>query len=119
MTISDLFFKLKNGEIDREQPMVDLEGVESVDVFGGKSKDSVDIRLDKNLPLHIVTSSIGMFIEFKVLYTSSDSTSTITSKKDGLALLMANARNSLKSLPDKYENEETNSKHRLQNRIIS
>ena len=49
MTISDLYFKIKDGEIDPENPIADLAGVETVTVYGGKSKSCIDIQLDKNL----------------------------------------------------------------------
>ena len=56
-----------------------------------------------------------MFIEFRINQVSN--TSSIV-ERDGLALLMCTAWNS-HGLPDTYKDEETNSKHRLQNQIIS
>ena len=116
MKSSDLFSKLKSGELDKKSgPIVELEGVEIVDTFAGKSRDNVNIRLEKNAPIHIVKSKIGMFIEFRINQVSN--TSSIV-ERDGFALLMCTARNS-HCLPDTYKDEETNSKHRLQNQIIS
>ena len=72
MKISDLFSKLKSGELDKESdPIVELEGVEIVNTFAGKSRDNVNIRLDKNAPIHIVESKIGMFIKFRINQVSN------------------------------------------------
>ena len=72
MKISDLFSSLKSGELDKESgPIVELEGVEIVNRFAGKSRDNVNIRLDRNAPIHIVETKIGMFIKFRINQVSN------------------------------------------------
>ena len=117
ISLSDLFFKIRNGEIDGENPVPELETADFVNIFAGKSKSDAKIRLDKNLPLQVVLSTIGTYIEFKIDELEPTSSSD-TATTNGLSLLMQTA-SSFRSLPTEYDNPEGNGKNRLRNEIIS
>ena len=87
-----------------------LEGVEMVLAFTGKSKDNDTKGVDQSVPLHIIAISIGVFIKLKL---SKATSSNIVQDRT----IVANARN-VHNLPSLYY-EKGNSKHCLQNRIIT
>ena len=116
VTIGDLYKKILSGEIDKGDRVEDceLEELEMVLAFAGKTRDNISIRVDQHVPVNIIVSSIGMFIEYRV--NKMESTQTI--QPDAFTRIMANSRNT-DNLPNVYNNEEGNSKYRLQNDIIA